>query len=346
MNARTLAFAIPGDLQARTGGYGYDRRMIEELRAQGWQVRVLALGGGYPAPSAQERAQADAAFAALADGAVVLVDGLAYGAMPALAAREHARLRLVALVHHPLGLESGLDPARARQLLDSERQALQLAHAVVATSHSTARQLQALFGLPAQRLHVAPPGCDRASSAPREASAQVRLLSVGALIPRKGLDLLVEALAPLRELPWTLRIVGAARDAPTAAALRAQVARHGLEQRIGLVGEVDDVAREYAQADVFVLPSRHEGYGMAFAEALAAGLPVLGCDAGAVAEVVPDDAGLLVAVDDVAALGDALRRLITDAALRARMAAGARHAARSLPQWRDSAAALARALAA
>nr|WP_277420134.1 glycosyltransferase family 4 protein [Xanthomonas sp.] len=321
--------------------------MIEELRAQGWQVRVLALGGGYPAPSAQECAQAEARFAALADGAVVLVDGLAYGAMHALAAREHARLRLVALVHHPLALETGLDPARAQQLLDSERQALQLAHAVVATSHSTARQLQALFGLPAQRVHVAPPGCDRAASAaPREASAQVRLLSVGALIPRKGLDLLVDALAPLRELPWTLRIVGAARDAPTAAALRAQVARHGLEQRIELVGEVDDVACEYAQADVFVLPSRYEGYGMVFAEALAAGLPVLGCDAGAVAEVVPEDAGLLVPVDDVAALGDALRRLITDAALRARLATGARHAARSLPQWRDSAAALARALAA
>jgi glycosyltransferase involved in cell wall biosynthesis len=346
VGARQVVFAIPGDLQARTGGYGYARRMIQALGACGWQVQVLTLSARFPHPDAQALAEADAAFAALPDGCCVLVDGLAFGALDALAARQASRLRLCALVHHPLGLEAGLEPARAQALLASERAALAQVRSIVTTSHTTAHWLRTHFDLDQARLHVALPGLDRpaAVATPAPPGTPLRILAIGALIRRKGLDLLIDALAPLQALPWTLRIVGPERDAATAQALREQVASCRLQERIRFVGEVAQTAPELARADLFALPSRHEGYGMVFAEAMAHGLPVLACRAGAVPEVVPPSAGVLVPVEDVAALTEALRTLLTDQSLRALLGAGARQAALQLPGWEDSARVLVQAL--
>nr|WP_246505374.1 glycosyltransferase family 4 protein [Coralloluteibacterium stylophorae] len=266
--------------------------------------------------------------------------------MDALAAREGGRLRLCALVHHPLALETGVDAAQAAELAARERRALARARAVIATSRTTADALVAQYGVDLARLSVVPPGTERPSRlALREARVgRVRIVAVGSLIPRKGFDVLIAALGLLHPLSWQLRIVGGERDAATAAALRGQVRSLHLDDRVRFVGEVADTAPELADADVFALPSRHEGYGMVFAEAMAHGLPVVACRAGAVPEVVPDTAGLLVPVDDVQALADALRRLIGDAGLRTRLSAGALRAARALPGWTESARVLARAL--
>lgn len=344
--ARSLVFAIPGDLHARTGGYGYDRRMRDALGGLGWRVRVLALGAGYPTPSADEARAADAAFAALPDGSRVLVDGLAFGAMDALARREGQRLRLSALVHHPLALETGLAPGRAAALRAGERAALERARSVIATSRTTREVLLRDYGVPAAKLTVAPPGTEPvgATARVREDADPVRIVAVGTLIPRKGHDVLLAALARLAALPWRCRIVGGARDAATAAALERQARALGIADRVRFVGEVEAIAPELARADVFALASRHEGYGMVFAEALAHGLPVVGCRAGAVPEVVPEDAGRLVAVDDAEAFAEALRPLLVDASARLLLAAGARAAARRLPTWEASARLLSEAL--
>ena len=149
-------------------------------------------------------------------------------------------------------------------------------------------------------------------------------------------------------MPWRLTIVGdCARDAACAAALKADIARLKLGDRIELKGAVD--ARElsgfYADADVFVLPSRHEGFGMAFAEALAHGLPVIGTTAGAIPDTVPAGAGVLVPPDDRPALAAALRRLIEQPDERVRLSAGARAAVHALPTWRSSAELFSRAIA-
>ncbi|MFI5017905.1 MAG: glycosyltransferase family 4 protein [Dongiales bacterium] len=346
--AADLCFVIPGDLATRTGGYGYDRRLIGELCRAGWKVVHLPLGPSFPIPDAADLEAAGESFAALAEGSLVLVDGLAFGALPEIAETEAGRLRLVALVHHPLAEETGLSAAAADALFRSERRALATTRGIIATSSTTAQRLIERYGVAPARLAVARPGSDPASLPPAVAPGQghiVNLLSVGTLTPRKGHDLLIEALARLADLPWTCRIIGSPDRAPaTAADLRGRIARHGLQSRIILAGETADLSSAYDVADVFVLASRHEGYGMVFAEAMQHGLPVIATTAGAIPEAVPSGAGILVPPDDVTALAGALAQLIGDPALRARYASGARTAALELPSWTDTARDVAAAL--
>lgn len=345
-SGRRVAFAIPGDLGTPSGGYGYDRRMIAELEALGWRVDVLALPARFPFPTDADRRAAAERFAALPDGALVLTDGLAFGALPDLARAEAQRLRLVALVHHPLALEDGLAPEVAARLFASEREALRHVRGTVVTSRTTRLILQERFGLGADTIAVAPPGTTVApDAAVRPGAAEPLILCVAALLPRKDHALLVDALAALRERPWRCRIVGSdTADPPTARQLRDRIAAHALSDRIAIVGAVSDIDAEYRRADIFALASRFEGYGMAFAEAMAHGLPVVGCAGGAVPEVVGPEAGLLVPSGDLDAFANALAQLLDDASLRARLSAGALATARRLPSWSGSAAILAGAL--
>lgn len=344
---RRLAFAFPGDLATPTGGYGYDRRMIAELKALGWQVDVVSLGDGFPRPDAAQKAFAGRTLAALPGAHPVLVDGLALGVLPDAAAAVHARRPLIALVHHPLALESGLSASDADAMRVSERATLACANAVVVTSAPTARLLVQDYGVAEGRISVARPGTERAKTERVRRGGPVRLLSIGALVQRKGFDVLVAALATLGDLPWRLVIAGDRTRSPAVAQrIETEIASHKLGDRIELLGAVSDgrIAALYAEADLFVLASRFEGYGMAYAEALAHGLPVIGTTGGATPETVPRDAGILVAPDDVPALAAALRRLIGNAAERERMAGAARAAAAKLPTWAESAKVLAGAI--
>jgi glycosyltransferase involved in cell wall biosynthesis len=344
---RRIAFAVPGDLATPTGGYAYDRRMIAELDRLGWTVDVLALGEGFPRPDAQTKTQAEARLAAVPPGIPIVIDGLAFGVLPEAASALGGRHPLVALVHHPLALETGLSAAEAEAFRVSERAALATARAVIVTSAATSRIVTAEYGVAAERITVAPPGTDRAAPAPGGRDGTVRLVSVGAIVPRKGFDLLIAALGTLADLPWTLAIAGDRRRDPAAAArLDADIARFNLASRVNLRGALpaQEVAALYAGADLFVLASRFEGFGMAYAEALAHGLPVIGTTAGAIPDTVPRDAGLLVPPDDVAALAAALRRLIENQDERRSRAAAARRAADSLPTWQASAGVFAGAL--
>ncbi len=339
------AFAIPGDLALPTGGYAYARRILPLLAAHGVAVRHLPLPGGFPFPDEAELAGADAALAAIPAGEVALIDGLAYGALPE---RVIARMvaPIVALVHHPLGLETGLSDADSARLIETERRALAHARQVVATSETTAQTLTRDFAVPADRLSVAVPGTERAERAAGGGDVP-HLLSVGAVVPRKGFDVLVAALRELADRPWRCTIAGSLdRDPATADALRAQIAEAGLAGRMTLTGALDPDALHdmYSSADLFVLPSRYEGYGMAFTEAMSRGLPIVAAEAGAVPATVPCAAGMLVPPDDPQAVAEALREMLDDPARRREISDAAFAHARSLPGWDDTARRVAEAI--
>lgn len=337
MTANLAHFAIPGDINALTGGYGYDRRLRAELEALGFAINHLRLSGTYPMPDTAAIADTEAQFAALPDGAIVLVDGLAYGAMDAIAERHGERLRLVALCHHPLALETGLAQDDADRLQHSEQRALNVATAILATSTMTATILTRHFSVDRSKIVVAPPGTDKRPFAACTATPPL-LLTVATLIPRKAHDVLIAALARIAHLPWAARFAGNLDSNPGwTAHLQQLTAAHGLEQRIHFSGTRADLSDEYAQASLFVLPSLFEGYGMVFAEALACGLPIVAARAGAVPEVVPKTAGMLVPPGDVDALAAVLGTLLRQPAARARLQRGARRAANRLPAWADTA---------
>jgi glycosyltransferase involved in cell wall biosynthesis len=346
--AGRVVLAYPGSLETRTGGYLYDRRLALELEALGWRVERLSLPAGFPFPTPATLEESAAALAALPDGTTVLADGLAFGAMPAIAAKEARRLDLVALMHHPLCLETGLAPAQAAALEASERSALARARAVIVTSPRTAASLVELFGVPAARITAALPGTDPAPLARGSGGPTCRMVCVATLTPRKGHLVLLEALAGLGTYPWELLCAGSAeRDPQAAAAVRAAVAAHGLGDRARLLGELDEPGLEalWDSADLCVSPALYEGYGMALAEAVARGLPVVAAAGGAVADTVPPQAGLLVPPGDAVALRQALARFMGEAGLAARLRDGARAASSKLPRWPATAATVAAVLA-
>ena len=344
-----IAFAVPGDLSTPTGGYTYDRRVIEELRQLGFRVTVVDLGEGFPRPTKQTRANAVAKLATLPADMPIVIDGLALGVLPEIA-ELRGRNPLIGLVHHPLALETGLAAGEVEQFRSSERAALANMRQIIVTSPAIARVLVAEYGVRPDLIRIAPPGIDpvhcRFERTARP-DGTIALLSVGIVVPRKGYDVLIAALGSLSELPWRLTIVGdRQRDPAEAARLDADIGARGLGTRISIEGVVSDarLAELYAAADLFVLPSRYEGYGMAFAQAIAHGVPVIATAAGAIPETVPAGTGVLVRPDDVPALAAALRHLICDRPERMRLAENARAAAKLLPTWQAAAAVFARAI--
>jgi glycosyltransferase involved in cell wall biosynthesis len=331
---RSVVLVVPGQLHTRTGGYEYDRRLVNSLRDDGWWVDVRELSGGFPMPTPAEREQAARVLADLPARSVVIVDGLALGALPDEIARVASKLRIVALVHHPLALETGIPDALRRTLHQSEQRALAIARRVVVTSHATVAALQD-YDVPGEKVRVVEPGTDPAPLAAGSQGDTVQLLCVATLIARKGHDLLFQALAAVPERHWRLRCVGSERDALVSRRLRETVRQLQLAERVTFEGEADAaaIARYYDGADLFVLATLYEGYGMAVAEALARGLPIVSTRTGAIPDVVPDHAGVLVPPGDLPALTAALASVVGDPSVRRRLGEGARRARARLPTW-------------
>ncbi|HEV2511319.1 glycosyltransferase family 4 protein [Bosea sp. (in: a-proteobacteria)] len=334
-----IVFAIPGDLSLPTGGYGYDRRLLAEWSEMGVAARHLPLPASFPNPGEADLAETGRAILSQPYDSVLLIDGLAYGAFPESVAAGLAG-RVVALVHHPLGLETGLTPAQATEFVRRETAALRYASAVIATSETTKRLLVTDFAVPAEKVTVAEPGVDPAERAVGSDGETVELLAVGSLVPRKGYDVLIAALEGMTDKPWRLTIVGADDRVPaTTAALKKQIVTAGLSERVRLAGAFGQAELDaaYAKADLFVMPSLFEGYGMVLTEALARGLPILCTTGGAAAQTAPDEAALKVPPGDVAALRTGLARLLDDRQERLRRSDAAWQAAGTLPRWRGTA---------
>jgi glycosyltransferase involved in cell wall biosynthesis len=313
-----------------SGGNRYDRRLCDGLTALGWDVHELVVPGPWPRPGPAALSRLAAAVGSVPDGGLVLLDGLIASAAATVLVPESGRLRLVVLVHMPLG---GVEvPGGA------ERAVLARARAVVTTSGWTREQLLDRHRLRPERLHVARPGADPDGAAPGTPGGS-RLLCVAAVVPHKGHDLLLDALRGIASTPWSCTVVGALdRNPPFVEGLRRSAAAAGLSDRICFAGPRvgDELRREYHAADVLVLPSRLEAYGMVVTEALAAGLPVVATDVGGVPEALGSTAdglpGLLVPPDSDA-LREALGTWLRDAGLRERLRRAAHERRRTLEGW-------------
>ena len=322
-----------------SGGNSYDRRVRDGLAAIGCPAHVHEAPGDWPCPDRAALTRLARALAGLADGAVVLVDGLVASAAPQALLPEAGRLRLVILLHMPL-----------EDL--SERAVLLAAAAVITTSHWTRHRVLGRYRLDPAVVHVAEPGVDAADLAPGTADGG-ELLCVGAVTPVKGHDVLLGALTMSGDLLVRCTWVGSlTRDRDYVQSLRDRLADSGLADRVRLAGPRtgQDLAAAYAAADVLVLPSRAESYGMVVTEALARGLPVIAADVGGVPEALGFGAdgtrpGLLVPPDEPRALAAALRDWMADAELRSGLRRAARERRATLAGWADTVDRVARVLA-
>ncbi|MEU5635657.1 glycosyltransferase family 4 protein [Streptomyces rishiriensis] len=351
MSLRSVHFVMPGgvdDAANPSGGNAYDRRLCLDLPGFGWQVHKHLLSGSWPRPEADARADLARTLREFPDGTVVLLDGLVACGVPEIIAPEAERLRLVVLVHLPLGDERGLAPEVAAELDAKERAVLRAVPAVVATSDWAVRRLVSHHGLAPERVHVAAPGADIAPLASGTDGVS-RLLCVASVTPRKGQHRLVEALAAAKDLPWSCVCVGGlGQDPEYVAHLRELIGRHGLQDRLELAGPKAgaELDAAYASADLMVLTSYAETYGMAVTEALARGIPVLATDVGGLPEAVgraPDGGvpGILVPPEDPAALAAELRGWFGEPDVRRRLKAAARSRRAALNGWASTAQSLA-----
>lgn len=339
-------FLIPGSLDQRTGGYIYDRRVIQGLLDSGWLIGLHELpASNWPLLRRDVFHECEDLLDTLPDEALIVIDGLALvGLLPMLPALAQ-RTRIMALVHCPLFRETGISPALKARLRDEEREALTYVDRIVTTSPWAAGDVTRSFGIGHGHIGVVQPGVDHAPLA--EGSGGRRLLNVASVTPRKNQLTLLEALAPLAHLDWELHIVGSQdRNPGYSARVRAAIRDLGLSDRVTLTGELggEDLAREYHQADVFVLPSWYETYGMVLTEALARGLPIVCSSAGAPPATVPAGARLTVPPGDASAMTEVIGQLLVDEDLRDTLAGAAQRARSRLQRWDASVAGFAREL--
>jgi len=335
---------VPAPFDLVSGGYGYDRRIVAELRAAGHMVDVIELTGSFPFADGIACEAARTALANLPPDSKPVIDGLA---LPAFQGVQDtiAERGSVGLIHHPVSMETGLTEAQTSALAIVEHQLFSRLTRLIVTSDTTAETLIARFHTPPDRISVVVPGTDDAPRSPElngpVAEPVVEIVSIGTLIPRKGYDVLLRALARLPELNWHLTIVGSPdRDPACARGLIALAGDLNIGGHVRFAGELVGEALEtvWRAADVFALTTNYEGYGMAIAEALKHGLPVVVTAGGAAGALITPQSGVSCRVGDHDQVAGALRNLIVDRDQRRRMAEQAWRVGQTLPSWRDQAA--------
>ena len=331
-----FVFAVPGDITTVTGGYTYDRQLMEGLRDLGHPVEHVELPASFPNPTHADAALTLKCLSRFTAESTLIIDGLAYGAIPT-ADLVRVSAPVIALIHHPLAKENGLTKAQRDHLFRTERDNLALAHHVLVPSPHTAAILSSDYGVPLDKLTIIRPGTNRPVDTPPAKVDPPLILSVGIQAPRKGHDVLLKALAQITDLPWSAVIVGSEHDAVHAKYLTRLTEDFGLTSRVEFTGQVSPqkLSDFYQQASIFALATRYEGYGIVFDEAQAHGLPIVSCATGAVPDTVPPEVGILVPIGSCEPFADALRQLLLNSDKREKLAVAARQASSSFPDWEE-----------
>jgi glycosyltransferase involved in cell wall biosynthesis len=336
----TVTFFVPGSFPATTGAIVFDTRLAEELRGLGHVVTIVPIAGTHPMPDAAARTSAAEQWQACQRRTppdTAIIDGFCLYAFDGLQQSLQAA-RAIGMVHHPMSEEPQLPQAERDAFLAIEQRIVPKLGRIVVPSEAVRSQLTTALTLPPAAVEVITPGIREAARSTGSGGRRCHLLAIGSLIPRKGHDTVLRALAGLGDLDWTLTICGDAGIEPDhAAALRALAETAGLAGRVVFAGACapDRLEAIWQAADIFVSGSCFEGYGMAVAEAVRRGLPLAVTNAAAAAEVIPLQGSVIVEPGDHVQLGKALRRLIFSAPLRREMADAAWQAGRAFPTWAD-----------
>lgn len=336
----TVVFSVPGKLNQLTGGYIFDRRVVESFKERGSVVHIAELPGTFPQVNAEAIDAATELVDSLRQEQVLVIDGLALPAFASLLPLQGG-IRAIGFIHHPLFLETGLSKELVSYFYKLESTLWPLLDGLICASPSTARTV-IQSGVSSYKVQVVSPGVDIPVSPLTQkitstlSPHELRLLCVATISARKGHIYLVQALAQLRHHAWTLDCYGSLeRDPDTVRKLTAVIAQHDLTDRIKLHGEISpqQLSNAWEQADIFILPSLHEGYGMVLTEAIAYGLPVVSTLAGAIPETVPKSASILVEPSNAQALASALDELMLDGAKLESLKKAAIHERSSLVTW-------------
>jgi glycosyltransferase involved in cell wall biosynthesis len=336
----TVTLFVPGSFPATTGAIVFDTRLAEELRGLGHEVTIVPIAGTHPMPDAAARASAAERWQASqhrTPPGTAIIDGFCLYAFDGLQ-QSLSAARAIGMVHHPMSEEPQLPQAERDAFRAIEQRIIPQLGRIVVPSEAVRSQLTAALSLPPAAVEVITPGIREAARSAGSGGRRCHLLAIGSLIPRKGHDTVLRALAGLGDLDWTLTICGDAGIEPEhAAALRALAETAGLAGRVVFAGACTPAQLEsiWQAADLFVSGSCFEGYGMAVAEAVRRGLPLAVTSAAAAAEVIPLQGSVIVEPGDHVQLGKALRRLIFSAPLRREMADAAWQAGRAFPTWAD-----------
>jgi glycosyltransferase involved in cell wall biosynthesis len=341
-----VAFLVDGSLDQISGGYVYDRRLVDHLRSQGDQVEVLSLPAG--SYLRRWRTNFDARLLSRLvdmDADIVLEDELSHPGLLRLnsSLRRQWSAPIVTIVHHLRSSEPAAWPLPA-VYASVERAYLRSVDGFVFNSRATRRAVENLMGDAAPAI-VAPPAGDRLRPSLTDEAIQrrthetgpLRLLFVGNLIRRKGLLTLLDGLAALPASLVKLTVVGDAAFEPAhAAAVRRRIDRGRLGDRVELLGPLydDRLASRMADSHVLVVPSLYEGFGIVYLEAMGFGLPAIGGTAGGAAEIIREgENGFLVQPGDSHTLTERLRLLAQDRSRLEVMSLAAHRTYRAQPTW-------------
>lgn len=335
-----ILFVIPGDINLPTGGYRYDKEIVNAWKASGIDVELISLEGDYPFPSDQEKSNALDAVKKFPDADVAVVDGLLGGVLPEFIQKLSNAMPVVALIHHPLCLENGLNDKIAKALKTSEKKGLKFVSQIITTSPATTKTVSKLFGFDRSKIHTILPGVKRTQISRGSESQTTHLLCVGSIIERKDHKTLLQALSTLKYLDWRLDCYGSTEfDKELYAQIQDIITKENLSKKVTFHGAVSDERLDaaYATSDIFVLPSLFEGYGMVYAEAIVRGLPVIATTAGAIPDTVPETCGILVEPNNIEMLAQALEKLITNEEMLNKFRQNAINAEPTFPTWQNSA---------
>jgi len=335
-----IAFIIPGDINLPTGGYRYDKEIINAWKNSGVEVELINFVGNYPFPSEKEQQTAIDSIKNFPKADIAVIDGLLGGASPDFIKLLAQHIPVTALIHHPLCLENGLDEGTAKKLEASEKQGLEFVKNIITTSPATAKTVSELFQFKTDQIHTVLPGVTRGEFAKGSVNSTVNLLCVGSVIKRKGHRFLLEALSQIKHLDWQLDCYGSTEfDKNLFAELNEMLKTNKLSEKIKFHGAVSDAELEaaYLSADIFVLPSLYEGYGMVYAEAIVRGLPVIATNAGAIPQTVPKTCGILIEPENSKMLKQAIEQLISDSELRDQYRNATIREEPNFPTWQKSA---------